>query len=84
MVTVIYKLVEGKPGVQRVAEYTQPPKKALINYIMQYMKKEWNWWLYPDDIEGIRQSDTLPDHYYYDVFKGRNGNENAVYAAYPM
>jgi len=67
-----------------VAEYAQPPKKALVNYIMQYIKNEWNTRLYPDDIEGIRESDTVADHFYYDVFRGRNGNENAVYAAYPL
>ena len=83
MTSVIYKLEKGKSMV-KVAEYTQPPKKALINFIMQYIKHNWNTYTYPDDIEGIRESQTIPEHYYYDVFKRRNGNENAVYAAYPM
>ena len=83
MGTVIWKLEEGDPNMQQVAVFTLPPKEALVAYIKQNIENNYNTWEYPEIIKGMRESDTLADHWYYDVFKQRNGEYNGVLAAYP-
>jgi hypothetical protein len=36
--------------------YSQPPKKALICFVMQHVFRRYNTWMYPDDLEGIIQT----------------------------
>ena len=81
--TTIFMLEEGKPDVRRVASYSCSPKQALVAYVMQYIKNNWNTWEYPEMLEGMRESQTIADHWYYDLFKGRNAKVNAVISAYP-
>ncbi len=76
--SLIFELKEGNPDVRKVAIYSLSPKKALIAYIMQNIFHNMNTWEYPETIKGMRQSDTVPDHWYYDDFKGRR-----VLSAYP-
>ena len=75
MKTKILTLAEdGK--IEEKAIYTIDSKKALIAYIMQDIKKNFNTWAYPEDMEGIRESKTVKNHFYYDY-------KNIVIAAYP-
>lgn len=75
MISNIYKLnIDG--NIDLIAIYTLSPKKALINYIMQYIYNNYNTWTYPDHIDGIKKSKIKPDHYYYDL-------ESVVIASYP-
>lgn len=76
--SLIFELKEGNPDVRKVAIYSLSPKKALIAYIMQNIFHNMNTWEYPETIKGMRQSDTVLDHWYYDDFKGRR-----VLSAYP-
>ena len=82
MLSTIFKLEEGK-GICRVASYSLSPKKALVCFIKQYLEGDFDTSRYPEDIPGMRESDTVPDHWYYDLFRGKNGDVNAVLAAYP-
>ena len=82
MVSMIYMLEEGKE-MSQVASYSLPPKEALVCFIKQYLEGDYSTWLYPESIPGMRESTTVPDHWYYDIFRGRNGDVNAVLAAYP-
>ena len=75
----IYVLEEGSPDMQKKTEYSLEPKKALVAFIMQDIHHNFNTWEYPEIIKGMRQSDTVPDHWYYDDIAGRR-----VIAAYPM
>lgn len=77
MKTVIWELKEGDPDMRQKAIYTMEPKRALIAFIIQ-RKGNTNTWEYPDHIDGIRESDTVKDHFYYDDFANRS-----VLAAYP-
>lgn len=81
--TVIYTLTEGEPGVRKRVEYTLPPKKALVCYVEQYINNNWNTWEYPEEIKGMRESQTIKDHWYYDVFRKSLSDKNMVVAAYP-
>lgn len=74
-VSVIYELNE-KGNIERKAMYTLEPKKALVCYIMQ-QQNNYNTWEYPENIKGIRESQTAPNHFYYD-------QQNTVLAAYPF
>lgn len=76
--TLIYELKEGNPEIVKKAEYSIEPKKALIAYVMQNIFHNFNTWSYPDEIKGLRESDTIKNHWYYDDFQGRR-----VLAAYP-
>ena len=78
MVSLIYELREGDPNVRKKAEYTIEPKKALVAFIMQDIFKNYNTKEYPEELKGMRESDTVKDHWYYDDYKGRR-----VIAAYP-
>jgi len=78
--TCIFELAESGDGnIHKVAEYNLPPKQAMIAYIEQSIYNNFNTWTYPEAIAVIRQSDTVPDHWYYDDIK--NGR---VLAAYPI
>jgi len=75
MLSVIYELDEnGK--LEKKAEYACSTKQALINYIMQFKKKNFNTWTYPKELKGMRESPTAKNHYYYDY-------DNLVIASYP-
>jgi hypothetical protein len=77
MVSLIYQC-DGNGKISKVAEYTTEPKQALINYIEQYLRKNWNTADYPKHIKGIRESKTKKNHFYFDDQKN-----DLVIAAYP-
>lgn len=64
--SIIYSMDEKTGDITRKAEYTLPAKKALIAYIMQYVKHDFNTWFYPDNIDGMRQSSNGEKGFYYD------------------
>jgi len=75
MLSLIYELDEnGK--IEKKAEYTCDPKQALINYVMQFKKKNFNTWAYPETLTGMRESPTKDNSFYYDY-------NNLVIASYP-
>lgn len=82
MGSMIWILEEGK-GYRCAAEYSLPPKAAMVAYIKQYVENNWNTWEYPDVIEGMRESDTVADHWYFDLYKSKGAKMNANIAAYP-
>ncbi|MCC2256177.1 hypothetical protein LKD70_17485 [Ruminococcus sp. CLA-AA-H200] len=77
--TMIYELKEGSPVACIVAEYSVDPKPALVAYIMQSLYNDYNTWDYPVMVKGMRESDTVKNHWYYDDFANRR-----VLAAYPV
>ncbi len=79
--TTIYKLPDGG-SLMRVASYSLPPKKALVAYIKQE-QGDFQTWKYPEIIQGMRESESARDHWYFDFTKTRGYKENAVIAAYP-
>ena len=81
--STIWMLEEGDPNPKLVAEYSLPPKAALVAYVEQKYRNNLNTWEYPEQLEGMRESSTLADHWYYDLFKTRGDKINAVVAAYP-
>lgn len=83
MASMIYVLEEGK-GYRKAAEYSLPPKQALVAFIKQTLENNFNTWDYPETVEGMRESSTIKDHWYYDVFKSRGAKMNATIAAYPL
>lgn len=83
MLSSIYVLEEGMT-LRKTAEYTLPPKQALVAYIKQVLFNDYNTWTYPEIVEGMRESDTLADHWYFDKKKGKFGGREAVFAAYPV
>ena len=76
--TEIWELKEGDGDMHRVATFSIPPKQALVAYIMQTIEKDFSTWQYPEKIAGMRESQTVADHWYYDDFARRR-----VLAAYP-
>ena len=75
MLSLIYELDEnGK--IEKKAEYTCNTKQALINYVMQFKKKNFNTWAYPKALTGMRESPKKDNAYYYDY-------DNIVIASYP-
>ena len=64
--TTIFVVDEKTGKVERKCSYSVDPEKAIVNYIMQYIKNNWNTWQYPEYIESVRQSTKAPGHYYYD------------------
>lgn len=76
--SLIFELKEDNPNMRKVAIYSLTPKAALVAYIMQDIFHNMNTWEYPEMVKGMRQSDTVPDHWYYDDFIGRR-----VLSAYP-
>lgn len=84
MLSQILVLEEGNTELRKVAEYALSPKQALVAYIKQTLEKNFNTWEYPEIVEGMRQSDTVADHWYFDKFKRKYGGRDAVIAAYPL
>ena len=83
MTSTIYELRENEgPELKKRAVYSLPPKKAIVCYIEQVLFHNTNTWDYPEEIEGMRQSSTVADHWYFDEFRDRHG-VNGVLAAYP-
>ncbi len=76
--TNIYELCEGNSFARMVATYSLEPKAAMVAYIRQSIHKDFNTWNYPEEIPGMRMSDTVKDHWYYDDPAGRR-----VICAYP-
>lgn len=75
MLSLIYELDEnGK--IEKKAEYTCNTKQALINYVMQFKKKNFNTWAYPKILDGMRESPIKDNSFYYDY-------NNLVIASYP-
>lgn len=73
--SIIYELNENG-DIKEKAIYTVDSKQALINYIMQFINNNHNTWTYQNEIEGIRESKTKQNCYYYDY-------NNIVIASYP-
>ena len=82
MSSTIFMLKEGASGIKRGATYSLPPKKALICYVEQYVRNNWDTTSYPETLEGMRESSVKKDHWYYDVIKP--GRPTLTIAAYPM
>ena len=78
--SLIYKMEEVSGEITKIAEYTLPPKEALMNYIMQYFRNSFNWWTYPETIDGMREID---GRWYYDAIKIKGAPFDGVLAAYP-
>ncbi len=74
----IYTMDERTGHITHAATYSVSPKKALICYVMQYINHNGNTWEYPEHIDGIRESGTVQDHYYYDDI-----THDQIIAAYP-
>lgn len=75
MKSIIYELEENGNIIEK-AIYTCDSKKALINYVMQFKRKNFNTWTYPETLTGITESKKAKDHWYYDY-------NNIVIASYP-
>lgn len=63
-VVMLFDACQGK--FIKEAIYTLPPRKALINAVMQY-NGDYNWWNYPKDLEGIHNSPCIKDRLLYDI-----------------
>jgi hypothetical protein len=85
MMSKILSLKEGESGIKELAIYSLPPKKAMVCFIEQFINKNWNTWEYPEEIEGMRESTTVGNHWYYDVPKmdGNGISFDTAFAAYP-
>ena len=73
--SVILELKE-QGGLNKLAEYSLPPRQALVAFIEQDVRKNFNHWNYPTQIDGMREG--APGHWYYDDVAGKR-----VLAAYP-
>jgi ABC-type Mn2+/Zn2+ transport system ATPase subunit len=76
--TTIYEMEERSGKITRKAEYTIEPQKAIIAYIQQ-KRGNYNTWTYPATMEGIRESQTVKNHFYYDDIPN-----NIIIAVYPI
>lgn len=74
--TIIYELKENG-NIKKIAEYGLNPRRALVCFVMQ-SRKNFNTWDYPDEIKGMRESSTVPNHWYFDDVANKR-----VLAAYP-
>lgn len=85
MMSKILSLKEGESGIKELAIYSLPPKKAMVCFIEQFLRGNYNTWEYPEEIEGMRESDTVGNHWYYDVPKmdGNGISYDTVFASYP-
>ena len=77
MISYIYEVKAYVPHSYK-ASFSLPPKEALIAYVEQVIFKNANWWEYPKELSGLRESTTLKDHWYWD-----SPTENLVICAYP-
>ena len=75
MGTTIFTLDEKTGVITRVASYSLPAKNALIAYIMQHIRNNYNAWTYPENIDGLRN---VNGNYYFDDIHG--GRVIAAYA----
>jgi len=75
MKSIIYELEENG-NITEKAIYTVTAKQALINYVMQFKKGNFNTWAYPETLEGMRESPKKDNAFYYDY-------NNIVIASYP-
>ena len=73
-ISIIYELNENG-NIAKKAIYSLNTKQALIAYIMQ-KQNNFNTWEYPTELEGIRESKTKQNHYYFDY-------NNIVISSYP-
>ena len=76
--SIIYEVKEGSPEIKKKAYYSLDPKSALVSYIRQSIYKDYNTARYPSIILGMRESDTVMDHWYYDDILGKR-----VICSYP-
>ena len=76
MGAMIYELKDGDPNMHKVAMYTIPPKRAMVCYVKQIVEGNYNTFTYPETLKGMRESETLKDHWYYDL-------DGSTLAAYP-
>ncbi len=77
MKTNIFELQEKSGKIDRISSYSLDSKQALIAYICQ-RGGNFNYWTYPKDMDGIRESKTVKNHYYYDDIR-----RSVIIAAYP-
>lgn len=75
--TQIYEMNERTGHIENKAVYSLGPKAAMIAYIEQ-KHGNMSTWNYPKHIEGIRESQTVKGHFYFDDIP--NG---VIIAAYP-
>lgn len=75
--TQIYEMNERTGHIENKASYSLDPKSAIIAYIEQ-KHGNMNTWEYPRNISGIRESQTVKNHYYYNDIP--NG---VIIASYP-
>lgn len=76
--SMIYELKEcDSYGPRKLVEYSVPPKRALVCYIMQRLEGNGNTWEYPEIVPGMREGSN--GAWYFDDFKGRR-----VLCAYPF
>lgn len=75
--SMIYEC-DSNGKISKLAEYSVEPEQALINYIQQYVKGNWNTVNYPKHMKGICESRIKKDHFYFDDIPN-----NRVLAAYP-
>lgn len=59
------KALNPSGEIKTVAVYSLEAKQSLINFIMQ-KKGNYNWWEYPTELDGVRQSNTKIDTYFFD------------------
>lgn len=76
--STIYACDEKTGKINRLCSYSISPKRALVTFIMQFLRRNYNTWEYPDSIPGMRESSTVKDHWYFDDFENQR-----VLAAYP-
>ncbi len=62
---ILYDELTGEEKSQTIYTSTMTTKEALIAWIMQYIKHDYNTWNYPNNIEGITESKKRKDTYYY-------------------
>ena len=77
--TTICELKESSnKGIRKIASYSCNPKEALVCFIMQDIRKDFNTWKYPEIIPGMRESKIKKDHWYFDDINGKR-----VLGSYP-
>lgn len=75
---IIFTMTCGNGAIVYRTTYSLTTKAALIAYIMQ-QRGNYNWWTYPDNLEGISESPTLQNHFYFDDEKN-----DQIIASYPV
>lgn len=74
MVSIISIMVNGDFLDDKI-EYCSDCETSMINYIMQYIKKDFNTFKYPDKIEGIRTiKDNLGNRSYYNYTDNKHND----------